>query len=326
LLTLSALATSDFNGYNVSCNGASDGTASATAAGGTAPYSYEWSNGLNTNPATGLSAGLYTVEVTDANGCKASGDVTLSEPPALTISASSNKIVYLGYPDSSCTTLTASGYGGGVPPYSISWSNGSIGNLIDVCPTTTTDYTVTITDKNNCTATSTVRVCVIDVRCGNKLDKVVICHRTGSLTKPFETLCVDIKAAKLHFKQHPGDQLAACGTVKVCDSSSEIIASSSARMDLSTEPEAKNLFVETSPNPFSTSTTIRFMIDQDDIAELKISDMSGRVVANLYAGNAEAGKIYEVVMEAKAYQSGMYVLQLRTGRGKYQTSKLIIAK
>lgn len=326
LLTLSALATSDFNGYHVSCNGASDGTASATAAGGTTPYSYEWSNGQTIAEATSLAAGNYSVTVTDVNGCKATANVTLTEPDPLNISAGSNKIVYLGYPDSSCTTLTASGFAGGVPPYSITWSNGATGNSINVCPASTTDYTATITDKNNCTASATVRVCVIDVRCGQKLDKVVICHKTGSLTNPFETVCVDIKAAKSHFKLHPGDQLAACGTAKICDGTLELLAESSARIDFSTEPEAKSLFVETSPNPFSTFTTIRFMIDQDDIAELKISDMSGRVVANLYAGNAEAGKIYEVIMEAKAYQSGMYVLQLRTGRGKHQTSKLIIAK
>ncbi|MGQ3014646.1 MAG: SprB repeat-containing protein, partial [Flavobacteriales bacterium] len=88
LLTASASVSSDYNGQDISCNGASDGSALALATGGTASYVYAWSSGAAQASATGLAAGTYTVQVTDANGCIANTTVTLTEPPLLTISAS----------------------------------------------------------------------------------------------------------------------------------------------------------------------------------------------------------------------------------------------
>ena len=70
----------------VTCHGGSDGTATAIALGGTPPYNYSW----NTNPpqtgatAIGLSAGVYMVTVTDANGCTKTATCTVTQPPAFT--------------------------------------------------------------------------------------------------------------------------------------------------------------------------------------------------------------------------------------------------
>ncbi|HLP55558.1 MAG TPA: choice-of-anchor J domain-containing protein [Fluviicola sp.] len=73
-LTTTASATDE------SCPNCDDGTATASPAGGTAPYTYLWSNGQTTNPATGLAPGAYTVEITDANGCTVtSSSVTVGE-------------------------------------------------------------------------------------------------------------------------------------------------------------------------------------------------------------------------------------------------------
>lgn len=55
--------------------GAMDGTATVEAYGATPPYTYQWSNGQTDSIATGLTAGVYTVTVTDANGCTAAGSV-----------------------------------------------------------------------------------------------------------------------------------------------------------------------------------------------------------------------------------------------------------
>ncbi len=66
---------------DVLCFGESSGTASATAAGGTPPYTFLWEGGQTVADATGFAAGEYTVTVTDANGCQASVDVTVEEPP-----------------------------------------------------------------------------------------------------------------------------------------------------------------------------------------------------------------------------------------------------
>lgn len=74
LLSASAVATDE------TCPNCNDGTATATPAGGTAPYTYLWSDGQTTNPATGLDPGTYTVDITDANGCSiTSSSVTVGE-------------------------------------------------------------------------------------------------------------------------------------------------------------------------------------------------------------------------------------------------------
>lgn len=74
VLTTSAMATDE------TCPNCNDGTATATPAGGTSPYTYLWSDGSTTNPATGLTPGDYTVTITDVNGCfVTSSSVTVGE-------------------------------------------------------------------------------------------------------------------------------------------------------------------------------------------------------------------------------------------------------
>ncbi len=71
---------------NISCNGGSDGSAMVTPGGGTPAYTYLWNpSAETTQTATGLTAGSYTVTVTDANGCNATASVTLTQPPAMTV-------------------------------------------------------------------------------------------------------------------------------------------------------------------------------------------------------------------------------------------------
>ncbi|MFN4254610.1 MAG: hypothetical protein ACK4Q5_06360 [Saprospiraceae bacterium] len=73
----------DQNGFGVRCNGGSDGSAEASATGGTGPYNFEWSTG-DFGPQIGdLPAGKYFVTVTDVKGCAATDSVEVTEPPAI---------------------------------------------------------------------------------------------------------------------------------------------------------------------------------------------------------------------------------------------------
>ena len=153
LLTVS-ITPSDNNGYGVSCNGSTDGTATANPSGGTSPYSYSWSNGQTTKTATGLAAGFYTVTVTDVNGCTANGSVTITQPPLLTTTAAPTSD-YKGY-NVQChggNNGSAEAYPvGGVPPYTYLWSNGQTSKEATMLFAIT--YTVTVTDANGCTASA----------------------------------------------------------------------------------------------------------------------------------------------------------------------------
>ena len=65
---------------NITCNGLTDGTATVTVNGGTPNYSYLWNDGQTTATATNLSAGTYTVSITDDNNCGTTGSISIAEP------------------------------------------------------------------------------------------------------------------------------------------------------------------------------------------------------------------------------------------------------
>lgn len=137
---------------NVSCNGGNDGVASVTGSAGTAPYTYLWSNNSTSQQVTGLSAGTYSVTVTDANGCDATATITITEPNTLALSGSVEDVSCYGNADGEID-LTVTG---GTSPYSYSWTGG--GNNQDLSGLSLGTYTVTVTDNNGCTANKTFSV------------------------------------------------------------------------------------------------------------------------------------------------------------------------
>lgn len=145
---LSASATAT----DASCNGTTDGSVNLTVLGGTAPYTYNWSNGSSTEDISGLAAGTYSVTVTDANGCAAGAVATVNEPAALAASAAATDASCNGYTDGA-VDLTVSG---GTTPYSYSWSNGS--TTEDISGLAAGSYNVTVTDANGCVANAAASV------------------------------------------------------------------------------------------------------------------------------------------------------------------------
>jgi len=136
----------------VSCNGGSDGSATASATGGTAPYTYAWSNAATTASITGVTAGTYTVTITDANNCTATVTATVTEPTALAASASNTNVSCNGGSDGSATASAT----GGTAPYTYAWSNAA--TTASITGVTAGTYTATVTDANNCTATATATI------------------------------------------------------------------------------------------------------------------------------------------------------------------------
>jgi gliding motility-associated-like protein len=147
---------------NVKCNGACNGTASSSVSGGTAPFTYSWSNGAGTGAnASGLCPNSYTCAVTDSKGCKASQTITITEPAKLTDTPNNTNVSCNGNNDGK-GGLTISGgtqvTGGG---YHIVWSpappagqQGSA-NLNNLPPGS---WTCVVTDSLGCTATDSIKI------------------------------------------------------------------------------------------------------------------------------------------------------------------------
>ncbi len=137
---------------NVLCSGNNTGSIDLTVTGGTAPYTYAWSNNSILQDPQGLASGTYTVTVTDANGCTATTSITITQPTTLSSSFTQINIGCFGNSTGSID-LTVSG---GVLPYTYLWSNNSI--IEDPQALSAGTYTVTVTDANGCTTTQTVTI------------------------------------------------------------------------------------------------------------------------------------------------------------------------
>ncbi len=139
---------------DISCNGASDGTATALTTSPTGNYSFLWAPGGETTQAiTGLSAGNYSVTVIDTvSGCSSTGTATIVDPAGITDS------IY-----STGTPCTANGVAivfasGGTGPYSYSWNTIPPTLNDTVTGLSAGTYIITITDVNGCSTTDSVSI------------------------------------------------------------------------------------------------------------------------------------------------------------------------
>lgn len=141
---------------DVACNGGSNGAATVSASGGNGTYSYQWSNGQSGATATGLTAGSYSVTITDVDGCSATQSVTIGQPQTLLANAATTPQTEFGVNDGTATANPTGGSG----PYTYSWNNGGATQTITgLAPD---NYTVTVTDANGCSVTQTVTVAAVD--------------------------------------------------------------------------------------------------------------------------------------------------------------------
>ncbi len=142
---------------NVICNGANSGSASAITTGGTSPYTYLWSdaNSQTTISVTGLSAGTYTINITDNNGCISPATVIITQPMALIASANAIINVNCNGGNNGSASVTVSG---GTSPYNYLWSDANSQATISASGLIAGTYTATITDYNGCSIVSTITI------------------------------------------------------------------------------------------------------------------------------------------------------------------------
>ena len=149
--TDSPVITVDFD--DIYCYG---GTTNAitSVTGGTAPYSYMWSNGESSQTLSGITAGQYIVTVVDNGGCTASSSFVVTEPAMINVNVTPSTTTICS---GSSANISATAMGG-TPPYMYEWNDGSTTPAIEVTPFSTTNYSLTVTDANGCSASQYVTV------------------------------------------------------------------------------------------------------------------------------------------------------------------------
>ena len=147
LLTQAQIVTGTITTTNVTCFGLCNGSATATGAGGWAPYTYNWSNGATTATITGLCPGTYTVTITDIDLGFTIISATITQPTQLGVTINVQQQQLCSFAPDGQASVTPYG---GTPPYSYLWSTGAVTPLITGLSAGT--YTVTVTDAKGCTA------------------------------------------------------------------------------------------------------------------------------------------------------------------------------
>lgn len=183
-LTASAVAT------HALCAGG-NGSVALTVSGGTTAYRYRWSNGDTTQNLQAVTAGTYTVTVTDAKGCTATASATVTQPARITVGASG--------PANVCTGSAASFSATGGVSYSWSGPNGFTSTsqnptIATMASANTGTYTVVVTDANGCSNTATVLVSVKS--CSGIYPTEVNCSdfNTGTANK-LASVCITTKTS-----------------------------------------------------------------------------------------------------------------------------------
>ncbi len=167
----------------ITCNGGNDGIIDLAVNGGTAPYTFVWSNFSTDEDIQNLTAGVYNVIITDVNGCVATESTTLTDPPLLGFTVAITDVVCNGEL-TGAVDLTITG---GVAPYGFSWSNSDVTE--DLTNVAAGLYTVTVTDANACQLIATaeiaeppllsVSVAGTDIACAGDADGFAIATVVG---------------------------------------------------------------------------------------------------------------------------------------------------
>lgn len=143
--------TATLNHTDVKCTSGNDGGITSSVTGGTAPYTYLWSNGATSESLIGVSAGVYNLTVTDAQGCTSFTGTQVEEPAAaLAVNIQPHDVQCYGAADGSIELNVS----GGVQPYYYNWGNQNeilLNNFSEIIGSLTQgQYFIRVTDRNGC--------------------------------------------------------------------------------------------------------------------------------------------------------------------------------
>ncbi|MCU7550226.1 RICIN domain-containing protein [Chitinophagaceae bacterium LB-8] len=283
---------SNSGSYSIPALNASDNCGIATVRYSVNGATSRSGSGTDASGSFNVGESTITWEVTDVHGNVSTATMTVAVNPVIIASipdvyamdsaVDAKNTLYLGYGSTSLTvTATTSG---GTEPYSYQWNTGETtqSKLVSVAGIST----ATITDSKGCSATASIAINVLDVRCGNNNDKVMICHNNN-------TICVASAAVQDHLNH--GDHLGGC------TSSSVALAREGSVLE-----EVTNYSVVVYPNPTS------------EVATIKVSKLEAGATVQLYHANGAMVLSQRLTnatqaISLKGLAAGIYYVQVRNG-------------
>lgn len=308
--------------------GRSTGKVALTISGGTAPYTYAWNTGATSQDISGLSAGTYSVTITDAEGCQATTDQTV--PPLS--SATTVGITVLQSIDchGAATGELQANVVGGVVPFSYSWSNGVTSRRIALIPEGI--YEVTVTDGWGCKATRSYQL--------GQPEPVTISHvqtpNSGGDQNPNGAILLTVVGGTPPFSYSwigPGGFVGngasptglIHGSYQVtvtdgndCEESITVIVEEDLTASIGDQFFLRSLLIF--PQPTSDKLTIEIELGSAAACEARILSLQGQ---SIWFAESNGGTKFSWNLSVETFPSGIYLLMLRAD-GEVLTRKLMI--
>jgi hypothetical protein len=282
------------------CNNAQNGGAYISVSQGLPPYTYLWNNGSTNSNLTGVNAGVYSLNVTDGNGCIAvQNNINISSTSSISATAQITDVQCPGGL-SGMINLSVSG---GTPPFSFDWNNGQSDSLIVYL--SGGDYYATITDAANCVSVQgPYFVYEPDIL---QLDFNITDQTTGNLGQI--NLTVSGGTAPYNFLWDNGettqnliDLVAGIYTIMVTDNNSCVVTDSATINLITYLLNNHQISVAIYPNPVSDLLTIE--LPETGIYQVLIFDLQGRVLIN------QEGMKNKVVLNIGEWPTSTYLMKV----------------
>ena len=309
------------------CSGCCNGTANASATGGTAPYTYHWSTGANCANISSLCAGTYSVTVTDAAGCTKTGSVCIAcVPPCILTLTGVVTNVSCNSGSNGAIDLSVSG---GTAPYTYHWNNGATTqDRSALCAGT---YSVTVTSAAGCSGTASfcvsqptaicATICATNTcvgQCTGTADLTVsggtapYTYHWNSGASTQDRTC--LSAGTYSVTVTDSKQCSIVKSVTICAVSCGCKTEETPSLTLTSTTNTE-LNMNIYPNPLNTQTTFEFVASQDVTGTLELYSVTGALITEIYRGELKAGEKYTFSYNAEKLAAGMYFARLATNNG-----------
>ncbi len=278
-----------------------------------------WSNSATTESISGLTAGLYSIQITDANGCTFNNAFTINEPSAIAVSA-------VTVDASSCSSndgMIDISVSGGTPGYTFVWSNAA--TTEDISGLDGGAYSVTITDANGCVDISSYSITEPGAPIVTYSEPIdTACSIDGAFTLSGETPLGGTFSGPGVSGNTFDPTIANIGMNVISYSYTDSVGCTGSSMDsvyvdVCTDAPVSSLVSQVSIYPNPNNGTFTLQLNSNEPSDVLIFDAQGKLV---YSQNVQPNAQYQMNIS----ESGMYLITTINKSGERTSHRVVVNK